>query len=467
MAGIITITIIITTIISGAGPLLRAMDRRHHSSLMTASTMITTASGAAPIAMQSAPRNVFSPRHTAAELAGAPTCGKRFISFGPLVAHKIPPSCTRRRCAGVKGLVEARTAQATKARRADAKGKLASARRRRHLHSCVEKLRQALASLPAPQRRQLIEGMSAQGRLVLLRHMECSRRPSESRMEAGSPPQLSPPPPERQQRRQQQQQQQQQQQPAPQCQQQDLEVDGQMQNATKRQKTCMGWSPSRKPPQGNLWTMKVPGGVQYHAARFTVAGVTVTSKATRSRDEAQDMRRRMAMHISHIHAEQHQSFEDSFRTALSNVKADCPELQLTFAFNMDLRRWVGRRVLSPPTESVSDILALRHKLTDLVRAGSWPALRQEWLGWMCAERPRLRWKAKAASRCQAESVASAAEASHAATMAKVQLKMQQKAQVKAAAMAYKAGLAKAREEQRVRKAILNLEKALGCCNQIK
>lgn len=162
------------------------------------------------------------------------------------------------------------------------------------------------------------------------------------------------------------------------------------------------------PQRAGLWTVRTAKG-QYHAARLTVGGVVIATRATRCIEEARRLRRRVAS-IFGTQAETRNSFESCFRTAIQKV--GCGDLGLSFRVVLDLRPWVGKKVQSPSLPSAEAALALRGHLAEVASRG-WPALRREWLSWLTAERPRKRWRSFSRTEQEAEAAIASAEASFA------------------------------------------------------
>ncbi|CAJ1384265.1 unnamed protein product, partial [Effrenium voratum] len=139
--------------------------------------------------------------------------------------------------------------------------------------------------------------------------------------------------------------------------------------------------------RASLWTMRTSRG-HYHAARLTLGGVVVATRATRSLKEAERMRRGVQILGQAAAGDTRCAFESRFRDAVGAAG----DLGLTFSLVLDLRPWVGKKVQSPTVDCVEEALSLRRRLTEAAAAG-WPALRREWLSWMTAER-RQRWKSR-------------------------------------------------------------------------
>ncbi|OLP84476.1 hypothetical protein AK812_SmicGene34655 [Symbiodinium microadriaticum] len=114
------------------------------------------------------------------------------------------------------------------------------------------------------------------------------------------------------------------------------------------------------PQRAGLWTVRTAKG-QYHAARLTVGGVVIATRATRCIEEARRLRRRVAS-IFGTQAETRNSFESCFRTAIQKV--GCGDLGLSFRVVLDLRPWVGKKVQSPSLPSAEAALALRGHLAE-------------------------------------------------------------------------------------------------------
>lgn len=168
----------------------------------------------------------------------------------------------------------------------------------------------------------------------------------------------------------------------------------------------------------NLWTVATRCGA-YHAARLTVAGITMVTRLTKDLQEAEGLQSSLQRLAETAHSGRRahadcDAAEIQARLAEA-LRKEGPPLGLTFQVKLDLRQWVGKQAFSPVLHSIEEVMDIQGKLQE-ARKNGWDALRAQWVEWMSAPRQRQRWR-RSMSVNEAESAAARAEVLFAASRA--------------------------------------------------
>mmetsp|Transcript_7087 Transcript_7087/g.12688 ORF Transcript_7087/g.12688 Transcript_7087/m.12688 type:complete len:362 (+) Transcript_7087:66-1151(+) len=287
-------------------------------------------------------------------------------------------------------------------------------------------LRSALEMAQRQQRREAIEALSASLRQELLRLMEASPRKAKA---------------------------------SAQC-------------SRGKRAICRSGSVKASGSRAGLWTIATPSG-KYHAARLTIGGVVVVSRATRCLQEAARLQESVqslglvadtetevnsSLSTGKVEKRLHlncAAFEHRFKAAVAKTSTSGLDLGLTFRLVLDLRPWVGKKVQSPTFASLEAALSLRKRVLEASSVG-WPALRSEWIAWMSAQRPRGRWRSCTRSRDEAEAAAAAAEEAYQAERKSREAKRQSQKSCKAVAAERRMALRMQRAARRAEAALARL-----------